>query len=78
MYLLRLAFPGVVMLRGKYTILRKAPWLLPVVWIYRPFYKLLFERKDLRKRQAEVNGLSDEKIKTRQDFLDAVGLDYHF
>ena len=78
MHLLRIGFPGVVVLREKYPILKRAPWMLAFVWIYRPFYKLLFERKSLVTRKKEMHTLTADKLKTRQDFLDAVGLAYHF
>ena len=79
-YLLRLALPGVDALKGKYTILQKAPWMLPLVWIYRPFYKLLSrqERRTLRNHKRNLQILSAENVRSRQQALQYVGLDYHF
>lgn len=80
LYLLRHALPGVDALKNKYTILQKAPWMLPLVWIYRPFYKLLSkrERATLAKHKMHLQNLSPELVRTRQDALRYVGLDYHF
>lgn len=77
-YLWQTAFPGVMVLREKYTILQKAPWMLPVVWIVRPFYKVLFESRTLKKNVKHVQSLSQDNINLRQEMLDLVGLDYHF
>ena len=79
-YLLRLALPGVDGLKGKYTILQKAPWMLPLVWIYRPFYKLLSpqERRTLVHHKRNLQILSAENVQSRQQALQYVGLDYHF
>lgn len=71
-------FPGVKILRGKYTILKKAPWLLPVVWLIRPFYKLLFERKSLSEHQQTLEILDEKEVRFRQEMLTYVGLDYNF
>ena len=77
-YLWQTAFPPVQTLRGKYRILKKAPWLLPVVWLIRPFYKLLFEWSSLRRQERNLDALSPENLRSRQDALGYVGLDYFF
>lgn len=79
-YLLRLVFPSVKTLQYKYTILQKAPWMLPLVWLYRPFYKLLnrHERRTLRAHKRNLQLRSAENIQSRQQALQYVGLDYHF
>ena len=77
-YLWRMLFPGVLALRQKYTILQKAPWTLPLVWLVRPFYKVFFERNALKKHREEIKMLDKQALKTHQDLLNYVGLDYHF
>lgn len=79
-YVLRLAFPGVKTLRYKYTVLQKAPWLLPMVWLYRPFHKLLNqqERKTLKTHKRNWKLRSKENVRSRQQALEYVGLGYHF
>lgn len=76
-YLWRIAFPDLATLRSKYTVLQKAPWLLPVVWLIRPFYKLLFEFGSLARHKRAMENLTQEKIDTRHRMLNYVGLDYH-
>lgn len=78
LYIWRLAFPGVDVLKNKYTVLQKAPWMLPLVWIYRPFYKVFCEWGTLKSRKRDFDVLSPENIRSRQDALNYVGLDYNF
>lgn len=77
-WLRAVAFPNVASLRGKYPVLRKAPWMLPAVWVVRPFVKLLWGRKDLEKRRKQLNALNWENLEKRKKALKYVGLDYHF
>ena len=77
-YALRTLFPPVNLLKDKYTVLKKAPWLLPVVWLIRPFYKILFERKSLKRHEVSLAAITPENMQTRQQLLNYVGLDYNF
>ena len=77
-FLWKHAFPDVRTLRDKYKILYKAPWMLPVVWLVRPFYKVIFERESVSKKMEDVQLLSEENLELRQQMLDLVGLDYNF
>jgi hypothetical protein len=79
-YIFRIVFAGVDTLKYKYTILQKAPWMLPLVWLYRPFYKLFSgtERKSLGHHKTNLRILSPETVRSRQEALQYVGLDYHF
>lgn len=78
LYLWQTAFPPLGLLKEKYTVLQKAPWLLPVVWLIRPFYKVIFERSSLKKQQANLQELSRENMNRRREMLQYVGLDYRF
>lgn len=77
-YLWQTAFPSVQRLKGKYTVLKKAPYLLPAVWLLRPVYKVLFERRSLKQHGRNMEVLSKDCIQTRQQLLNYVGLDYGF
>ena len=77
-YLMRTAFPPVNALNRKYTILKKAPWMLPAVWAYRPFYKLLCEREDIIKQKNRMDLLTTEGMSEHKKILNYMGLDYHF
>lgn len=71
-------FPPVSLLRKKYAVLQKAPWLLPVVWVVRPFYKVLFERKSLDTQKREMHVLDKDSLQEHHEMLKAMGLDYRF
>ena len=77
-YMWRTAFPNHEILRYKYRVLQKAPWLLPVVWLYRPFYKVLFELKTLGRHKRNLSAMTEEKLDERHRMLQYVGLDYNF
>ena len=77
-YVLSQAFPNVKMLEGKYTVLKKAPWMLPAVWVYRPFYKLLRERDDVLKHKKKLESITTEGMTEHKKLLNYMGLDYHF
>ena len=79
-YLLRLIFPSAKSMQYKYTILQKAPWMLPLVWLYRPLHKLLHKREwsTLKTHKRNLQLRSAEKINTHKKALEYVGLDYHF
>ena len=78
LYLWQTAFPSVDVLKSKYTVLKKAPWLLPVVWLVRPFYKVLFERETLEIQEKNLQALSEEGVAARRAVLHEIGLDYNF
>ena len=77
-YLWRKLFPPVRLLEKKYTILQKAPWMLPVVWLVRPFYKLLFESKSLDTQKREMEALDEASIEQHHEMLKKMGIDYRF
>jgi len=73
-YLWKNVFPPLEMLRSKYTVLQKRPWLLPLVWLIRPFYKMLFERQSLRRKKQDMDLISQEKLQMQKQLLQFVGL----
>ena len=74
----QMAFPDARTLRDKYTVLKKAPWMLPLVWLYRPFYKIFRERGDLTRKKQNLDTLTTQSLQSRKEFLNTVGIDYHF
>ena len=73
-YLRQAAFPSVAQLEGKYTVLKKAPWLLPAVWVYRPVYKLVAERSALRRQRQNLSALQTQALEESRFLLRYVGL----
>ena len=76
-YIRNTLFPGANVLQDKYTILKKAPWTLPLVWLVRPFYKVVFESESLKIQEKNLEMLSQGNVELRQQMLRYVGLDYH-
>ena len=77
-YLWQTAFPPLEVLRAKYRVLKKHPWLLPAVWLVRPFYKVFFEFRTLTRQRQNLQALSPERIQSRQDAMRYVDLDFYF
>ncbi len=77
-YMMNTVFLPVKALEHKYTILRSAPWMLPLVWVYRPFHKLLFERNDLKLHSRNLKIMSQENMDRHLKMLQYVGLDTNF
>ena len=78
LYLWQTAFPGIKILREKYTILKKHSYMLPLVWLIRPFYKVLFEWRSLRQQQRNLAAFDEDGMENHQKMLHYVGLDYNF
>lgn len=74
-YIRRTLFPSAEVLREKYTVLKKAPVLLPAVWVVRPFYKLMFERDSLKKNKETVELLTQENLENHRRMMNYVGLE---
>lgn len=78
MYLGSSLFPPAERLKGKYTILEKAPWALPLVWVYRPVYKLVRERGDVARKRRDLQTVTGEKVDAKEQMLRLVGLEFRF
>lgn len=76
--LMRLVFPSAKDLSANYAVLKKAPVLLPVVWVHRLITAVLFKRKNIKTQYESVNMMSAENITAYQNELNYVGLDFNF
>lgn len=71
-------FPSAAEIAPRYPILRRFPWLLPVVWPYRWIRAALFGRSTIRKRQREMAVTTEDRVSEYQQALNHVGLDFNF
>ena len=71
-------FPPISQLSYRYTIIRKCPWLLPIIWVVRWVDILLFRPQKIRKRVHILQTINNEKVLSHQQALEAVGLDFYF
>ena len=62
----------------KYPILKKAPLLLPILWIYRILRALLFKHNTIKIQKDTLEQMNAENIGKYQDSLNYVGLDFNF
>ena len=77
-HIFKTMFPGAGYLYGKYPVLKKKPWLLPAVWVIRPFRKVLFERESLKVQKEKLKLIKKENIEDHKKMLNYVGLNYNF
>ncbi len=63
---------------GKFPVLKKAPFLLPVFWLVRIVTVVLFKRKNLESAAKEYQTTSADNIEAYQQALNFVGLDFNF
>ena len=76
-YLWRYMFPDLETMQRRHKILKKAPWLQPVVWGGRLVYKGLFDKRDRNRTKQNLSAITEENVRRRQELLNFVGLDYH-
>lgn len=62
----------------KYPWLRKVPFLLPVMWVWRIATILLFKGDRIKKHKDNLDQMKAEDIQNFGDALHFVGLDFHF
>ena len=75
-YILRRIFPGADFLRMKYPVLKKAPYLLPGVWLYFLISKSLFVKGAWRRHIGNLSVLTRENMETHSRMLTFAGLGY--
>lgn len=61
----------------KYPFLKKAPFLLPVMWVVRGLSAILFKRKKISDNFTQVKNLDQEQIEMRRQALSFVGLEFN-
>lgn len=71
-----LFFPAFDTMCRLYPILKKAPVLLPFVWVYRWIHALIFKGKTVKTRYAEAKSVTPQVIEEYQKKLTSVGLNF--
>ncbi len=70
-------FPPFQALKQKFRFLKPLPFLLPVAWICH-WASVIFNPKRILRKKREINAISNENIKSYQEELNYVGLDFNF
>ncbi len=77
-YIFYTLFPPVKAIKNRYPILKKAPWLLPLLWPVRWISALLFRRKNIKACKDNLDLRSSKKLDAYQQKMHYVGLDFDF
>ena len=74
--LLRMIFPDRIQMQPRYPILKKHPYLLPLLWPVRGVSALLFRKENIGRQMEQLWQTSEDTIKSYRQALNYVGLDY--
>lgn len=75
---INLLFPSYKKMCKKFFFLSKAPFLLPIMWIYRIIFGAAVKREDIKTMINTVEQMKAEDVNCYQDALNFVGLDFNF
>lgn len=67
-------FPGVKVMKKRYPVLEKAPFLLPVCHIRRIFYTIFFKRSALKEQRDEIKRLNSQELKEARKIRNLAGI----
>ena len=70
-------FPPYKDLKQRFKFLKKLPILLPLAWLCR-WVSVIFNPKRIARKKKDFESISQENIKSYQDELNYVGLDFNF
>ena len=71
-------FPVPAVMRKKYPLLKRAPMLLPVMWVVRWFAAIFHKRENISFQSKRLRAINRETVCKYQAELNFVGLDYNF
>ena len=77
-HILAVSFPNLKVMELKYPILKKAPVLLPFLWIHRGFTAFIFRRHNVSKQMDILQQINGDEISDYKAQLNFVGLDFNF
>ena len=61
-----------------FPILKKAPYLLPIMWVVRCIRTIIFKREKIKATKKVISKITDNKMNDYQKSLNYVGLDFNF
>ncbi len=61
-----------------YSFLKKAPFMLPLMWVVRIFDIIIFRNDRIKEVKRNLDNLTDDRISEYQNELIYVGLDFNF
>lgn len=77
-YKIRQVFPKPGAMKYRYPVLKKHPYLLPVMWVVRWGDLLFFRRDHLKKKMASLENTNKDNVSAYQRELNYVGLNFNY
>lgn len=74
-YIRRRVFPGMKNMRMRYPILKKTPYLVPVVWVYHLVSRALSATGGAKQQIRNLSVLTKDNVDKQRKLLEAVGLE---
>ena len=74
-FLIKAAFPSAESIKGRYTILKKAPFLIPIIWPVRWIDAIIFRGKNVTNNFKKLDILDDEKSEVYREKFEKSGFD---
>ena len=71
-------FPSAREIAPRYPVLKRCPWLLPLVWPYRWIRAIFCAQDVIHRRKKEMAVTTENQVSQHQQALRVVGLDFHF
>jgi hypothetical protein len=71
-------FPSASEIAPRYPVLKRCPWLLPLVWPYRWIRAIFCAQDVIHRRKKEMAVTTENQVSQHQQALRVVGLDFHF
>lgn len=76
--LLNMLFPPYSGMCKRYPVLKRAPYLLPIMWIFRFFETIIKKPQKINYQKHNIDLSSKERLEERKKELEAVGLKFDF
>lgn len=73
-----LLFPSCKNMSLKYPVLKKAPFLLPFLWVLRIICAVFFKGDSIKSQKHAIDMMNEADINNYQNALNFVGLDFNF
>ena len=75
-FMIQAAFPPAGNIKGRYPILKKAPFLLPIIWPIRWVDAFIFRNKNFKKNIKKLEYMDDEKSEIYLEKFKKSGFDF--
>lgn len=71
--IINMLFPNIKHMKLKYSVLEKAPILLPIFWVIRIFEFIFAKNKDIQKKQSKISNADQESVDIMKNIFEKSG-----